>query len=207
MVKEKEEKSSIVKGQGEQMDESLAKKISSLMYKKKKLMGSYYQRTGFKEPFLILQRRNGECEIFEEATKGYFSYDHSDGSERKILLKPIWQIKLKFLDDSPRGYYCHEDSPIPLTAPDNMPFMVEEFWGAIEKVYRDQKDWDDSKKVIEHFTGFVKALVPLALAIGGIWIVWVLVAPDQAVIQTVEQAPAVTEAVKETINNSGVLDK
>jgi hypothetical protein len=118
---------------------SKAQERKVLFKKKKNIFQSYYDTADFKEPVLILMRRNQNAEFFENATQGEFPYEHSDGTERKIYLNTKYLQSFPYGKKVFKGYICHEDNPLPLPAE---PEITAETVGlAIDKTLNDIKKW------------------------------------------------------------------
>lgn len=118
---------------------SQARKIRWVFKKYKKLIKKYYETSNFKEPILILMRRNGKATFFENATKGQFDYEHSDGTTRFLMLTPEKRQTFEYGQKEFKGYICHEDHPLPL--PEEPLITTEMFGLAIEKTLNDIKKW------------------------------------------------------------------
>lgn len=90
---------------------SKARKVRSLLQKQKGLIKSKQSLTNFEEPVLFLSRRNGITDIFEKATAGRFLFEHSNGRQRFIDLRPSDQQTFPYGDKRVRSYFAHEDRP------------------------------------------------------------------------------------------------
>lgn len=95
-------------------EQSQAKRIRELLHVHKGLFKKKQSLTDFNEPILFLIRRDKNIEFYEKATKGEFTFTHSDGKERKIDLIPSQQLAMDYAGRKTRCYWCHEDYPIPL---------------------------------------------------------------------------------------------
>lgn len=121
------------------MNKTEAERRKMILKKKKTLFSSVLDTVDFKEPILILMRRTQQAEFFENATKGEFEYEHSDGTTRKIFLTPKYLQAFPYGKTTFRGYICHEDSPLPLP---NEPEITTETIGiAIDKTLNDINNW------------------------------------------------------------------
>lgn len=143
------------------MQQSKAKQLRILFKKHKKLIKSYYETSNFKEPVIFLERRNGRVNFFENATAGEFHFDHSDGNKRTILLNPAQQKMWDYGTKLFKGYYCHEDFPVPL--PEDPVITSEMFNMAIEKALHDMKKWN-----AKEWEGKGKFVLYIGLGIGAI---------------------------------------
>lgn len=98
-----------LKDKGEKL--SRAKRIRSLIQKQKGLIKNKESLTDFKEPVLFLVRRGGKMDIYEDATTGKFTFEHSTGNARQIELRLSDQITFDYANRRVRGYVGHEDRP------------------------------------------------------------------------------------------------
>jgi len=90
---------------------SKAKKIRSLIQKQKGFLRTKQSLTDFDEPVLFLVRRNGKMDMFEKATAGKFTFEHSNGKTRFIELRPSDQCTFDYGDRKVRCYIANEDRP------------------------------------------------------------------------------------------------
>ena len=173
----------------EQTKQSKAEKRKTLFKKKKALFKEYYDSGDFKEPILILMRRNQNAEFFENATQGEFPYEHSDGTERKILLNTKYLQTLTNNKKVFKGYICHEDNPLPLPAE---PEITAETVGiAIDKTLNDIKKWKAEEWKAKG--DFYWKLALGVVAIVGMYILYKLLIPSADGTET-----AVATVVKNT---------
>jgi hypothetical protein len=153
---------------------------NTLFKKKKALFKDYYDTADFKEPILILMRKTQNAEFFENATKGDFEYDHSDGTTRRIFLNTKYIQTFPYGKKVFKGYICHEDNPLPLPAE---PEITAETVGlAIDKTLNDIKKWkaDEFRAKGEFYWKIALGIV----AIGAMYILYKLVivpSPDPIV--------------------------
>ena len=61
-------------------------RIKTLFKKHKKIIGNKKTLVEFKEPILMLERRNTRVEFYENVRDTEFKFEHSDGSMRRIPL-------------------------------------------------------------------------------------------------------------------------
>lgn len=138
MTEEKEEIIKEIKAT-EKTRKSEAKRIQETVLKYKKWHKTKYETTPFQEPVLELLRNTGEIELYEKATAGKFTYTHSDGKERFIILNPRDQYKTGYAERKYKKYICHEDYPTPLPT---RPLITTE-----EMVILEEKTLNDVKKL------------------------------------------------------------
>lgn len=153
-----------------------------LLKKYKKMMGEAQKLADFKEPTAILMRRSGQGEWYENVTKGKFNYNHSDGTDRFIIIKGK-PLDMKYADRSFKMYILHEDFPLPL--PEDPLITTEEMANLLESALSSTaklraKEWSGK-------TNFVKMLViGIAVIIAGIILYKILVPnnPQTAITTT-----------------------
>ena len=119
---------------------SRARRVRLLLAKERKLIGTRQRITNFKEPVVMLMRRNRHIEFYEDATKGKFKITHSDGKPREVYLLPSFQLRFDYGGKTFNGYWCHEDFPIPL--PEDVLISSEALADIVEKVAYDLKKID-----------------------------------------------------------------
>lgn len=122
----------------ENITEKQQKELKWLFKKHKKLIRNYHHTANFKEPVVLLMRRNRKINFFENCTKTDYTYKHSDGSERKIMLdgRPY---TFKYGGKEFLGYILHEDHSTPLPG---TPVLTTEMVGILtEKNLNDLKKW------------------------------------------------------------------
>lgn len=138
---------------------SNATQIRNMFTKQKKLIGHYYKAADLQQPVVWLMRETGKVDVFENATAGTFTYTHSSGKERFIILVPALKITFAYLDREVRGYICHENHPLPLPAD---PVVTSEEMGILlEKTLNDIKKWRAAEQ-----TAIGKKWVQIAIAAG-----------------------------------------
>lgn len=118
---------------------SKATRINKLFKKHKRLLKDKEAIGEFKEPIIQLIKRGNKVEWYEDATKGQFEYENSDGETRHITLNPHYQLTFDYGGKIFRGYICHEDYPIPLPAEPLV--QAEMFHIAIDKTLNDMRKW------------------------------------------------------------------
>lgn len=169
-------------------DKSKAEKRKTLFKKKKTLFRNYYETGDFKEPILILMRRTQQAEFFENATKGEFLFEHSDGTDRTILLNQKYMQSFPYGKKIFKGYICHEDNPIPL--PSEPEITAETVGIAIDKTLNDIKKWKAEEWKAKG--NFYWKLIMGIVALIGMYILYKLIInptpepTDQAVITAVK---------------------
>lgn len=174
------------------MKKQEAKKIQMLFKKHKGLIKQYYGVANFKEPILILMRRGNKAEFFEKANAGEFTFEHSDGSERHIILNPKNLQTFDYGAKTFRGYICHEDFPLAL--PEEPIVTTELFNIAIQKTLNDIKKWktEEIKARSDMFwkIGLAIAVVILAYAM------YTMLKPADTVI-----TQGTVQVIKEVVKN------
>lgn len=90
----------------------------------------------FREPCMILLRRGARAEFYENVTTGTFDYQHSDGTDRKILLNREYH-RMDYGDRDFLCYVCHEDYPFPIPTGLDPVLSAESFAIAIQKTLND----------------------------------------------------------------------
>lgn len=154
---------------------SPAKKLRWLYKKHKKLIRSYKETSNFKEPTLQLKRQSGKVEFFENATGTQFYYQHSDGSERFIILQPEKRLTFEYGNKTFSGYICDEDNPLPL--PENPLVTTETFGLAIEKTLNDIKKWKAEETRAK--AAYIKQIgITIAIVIGLIILYKMVIQPN-----------------------------
>lgn len=107
------------------------KKIHTVLTKHRKLFTSYIDRVDFKEPLLFLARRNGKTEIYEGVTTGKHEFEHTDGSQRYILVSRANIQRMDYGKGEFSYFWCHEDFPLPF--PNTGAYSTDEVVIALEK--------------------------------------------------------------------------
>lgn len=141
--------------------QSRAERIRILLKKNSKVFRDKQAMTEFKEPILMLERRSRAVEFYENATKGEFNFKHSDGKNRTLYLEPSMLKSFDYGKRKFRGYYCHEDFPLPL--PENPLVVADTINMIIEKSMMDLKKLNERTEEIKAKT--IKMLL-IALLIG-----------------------------------------
>ena len=121
------------------MPKSEAKRINILLKKKKALLKSKLELARFKEPILLLMRRNNRVEFYEGATKGEFTFRHSNGHDVDIILDTSFIQTFEYGNNDFRGYILHEDEEFPL--PQRPLVYAEQYKIAMSKVMNDIKTY------------------------------------------------------------------
>jgi hypothetical protein len=167
---------------------SRAQKIKVLLKKYKKWSGEYYDTKDFKEPALLLLRRTNRVEFFEDATQGEFYFEHSDGSQRMLLLNPRYQQTFDYGKKTFRGYICHEDQPLPY--PTNVELTSELVTLSHEKTLNTLKEWKAKE---------IKAKGDLVWKIGGAIAMCILAYAMYKLMVPGDPTPEAT-VIKEIVN-------
>jgi hypothetical protein len=142
---------------------SNAERINNLMLKQKKFLRIQQSIVPFKEPVMFFERRSGDVEFYENVTVGNFEFKHSDGTRRFLLLTPSKQKRFGYGKWKFKGYFCHEDFPLPL--PQDPLITTEQMNIFAEKSMNDIKEWQT--KAIKAKTDMIwKIALGIALVIG-----------------------------------------
>lgn len=176
--------------------QSRATKRNMIFKNVNKLLGNQRAITNFKQPILFLMRNNKKIEFHENATKGTFTYQHTNGEKRTIHLTGQGLYDFQYGGKTFAGYICHEDIATPL--PEN-PIVSTEIMGqAIEATTAVNKKWDLKKA--ESTKELMKGIaIVLAVIIGGGILLYIL-APqlfEGTITQTVQN---VTQNVTQNIS-------
>lgn len=119
--------------------QSQAKRIKILLKTyEKKFKGDYQDMANFNEPVLFLMRNTRRTEFYDKATTGWFQFEHTDGTMRRIKLNPEFLQTFDYGKRTFKGYICHEDHPTPL--PEKPVVTAEQFQWAIDKTQQDLLD-------------------------------------------------------------------
>lgn len=178
---------------------SRAEKRNTIFKKFQKMFTSYMETAEFKQPILILLRRGGEAEFFENATKGTFPFQHTDGTEREIILTSKGLYDFPYGKKTFKGYICHEDYPLPV--PEDPIITVEAVQTIIDKALNDIKKWQAQET--KAFGDMIfKILAGIALIIGA-YIIYRMVIPAPP-IQIIGQAISNATGITNTSINSTI---
>lgn len=172
---------------------SEATKIRNLFTKHKEFIKTKYKTTEFNEPVMFFERRSGEVEFHENVTAGIFEYTHSDGNKRFIVINTKYIKKFGFADKRFKGYYCHEDHPLPL--PEDPIMTVEQMNILVEKSLNDHKKWQtqEIKANTERWKVIGMIIIGIILAI----MFYKLVIPQKTpetihtIVQTINTTPTI----------------
>lgn len=122
---------------------SRAKQIDILYKKYQGTFKSYLEMTNFKEPVLELIRNDGTIEFFEDASKGKFTFMHSNGTMKYLILDSRYLLTMPYGRKSVRKYICHEDMLTPYL---EKPVLTAEiFRDEIDKVNKDLESYKSAK--------------------------------------------------------------
>lgn len=177
-------------------EQSDATKRKMIFKKYKGFMKSYMETANFKEPILILMKRSGKAEFYENANKTKFAFTDTEGNQKEILLNPSQIQTFDYGKKEFKGYICHEDFATPL--PERPLMTLEMIQLAIDKTLNDIKKWkaDELKATGQMYW---KIFGGIALLIGMFILYKMVVAPPQVVYQTVQPA---AEAVAANITQA-----
>lgn len=147
------------------------RELNSLFEKYKSIMRTHHESVPFKEPILILIRRNKKIDFIEDVPETIHKYEHSDGSKRYILLDTRDILTFPYGGKEFRGYICHEDSPLPL--PTDAIITTETMNMIIEKTLNTMKDLEAK---IEEAKGnkYYNVLIGIAVIIAVIAVGWLM---------------------------------
>lgn len=177
---------------------SRAQRIDQLFLKYKKWFKETYETKDFKSPVMFFEKRSGEVEFYENVTTGLFEYKHSDGTTRFIIIIPSKQKKFGFANKTFKGYWCHEDYPLPL--PEDPFLTVEQLNIAVEKALADVKEWK-AKELKAKGDWWWKIGAGIALVIAAYTLFRLLVpqAPDEQIIRHVYETAEMAKNTTVTI--------
>lgn len=168
---------------------SQAVKVKNLKYQYKKLFKLKRMLRSFKQPVMYFERRSGKVEFYEKATMGIFEFKHTDGENRFIILTPNKQKEFGFGEHRYKGYYCHEDFPLPL--PEDPLITTEQMNIIVDKSLNDIKEW--KAKEIKAKSGFWKIIFIGMAGLIGLYIVYRIVVPNNPPtaqeVQTIAEIP------------------
>lgn len=182
---------------------SKAEKKKILFKKKKRFIKEYKEMTAFSEPILILMRRNQKAEFYENATQGKFEFEHSDKTERYIILDTKYLQTFPYGKSTFKGYICHEDHPLPLP---NEPEVTSETIGiAIDKTLNDIKKWK-AQEIKAKGELIWKIAIGIAIIIG-MYILYTMFAPQQTTQIVAETAKNISTNAKEVIIANATIFK
>lgn len=86
------------------------KKVDMLIKKEKGLIRKIKAIAKFKEPVLLLERRNMEIEVFEDVTQKRFQFEHSDPDIGETYIELKKPFDFPYGDSSFKCYVAHEDN-------------------------------------------------------------------------------------------------
>lgn len=172
-----------------------------ILKKYKGIIKKYYETTQFKEPLGILLRRTGRAEFHEDLSTSTFTFKHSDGEERTILLDSRQIHIFDYGDKTFRGYILHEDHPIPL--PTDPLITLEEMGTTIDKVLTDIKDWK-IKELKSKGDLIWKILIGIALIILA-YAMYKMLAPQDQSGQAEQTAVQAIQTASANISGSEVV--
>lgn len=183
------------------MQKTEAKRIKTLFKKHKGLIKDHQKTANFKEPILILMRRGNKAEFYEKANTGEFTFEHSDGTTRHILINQKNLQTFDYGQKTFRGYICHEDTPIPLP---EEPIVTSELLNiAINKTLNDIKKWkaEETKAKGELIwkAGLAIAVIILAYAM------YTLLKPEAPPTQIVQTLGSTATAAAHAIKNGTTI--
>lgn len=183
---------------------SKAKKINSLIVKKKKLFKEIVAIREIEPPLMQFKRKSGKVEFFESATKGKFEFKDADGKDRFIVLDGSNQLDFPtFNGEYIKGYWCDEENPFPLP---QKPLLSQQEFGMAQEEALHAVSKYRGKELEGLGNMFLKIGLGIA-AIGGMYVLYKLVIPDHS--NTAQEVQAIGQATQQIIDQSSVtvLDK
>lgn len=107
------------------------REIKNLLKVTKKVIGYKEELARFKEPVLLLLRRNGEVSIYHGVKDTQWQYEHTDTTMRVIFLNTA-PYNMPYAGETFKMWICHEDFPFPM--PMDIMTTTEEVTTIIDKV-------------------------------------------------------------------------
>lgn len=183
---------------------SRAKRIRMLLKKNEAVFRDKQKITDFKEPILFMIRRGRAVEFYEDASKGSFTYKHSDGNTREIYLEPSKQLSFDYGKRKFKGYICYEDTPLPL--PEEPIVTAGTINDIVEKVGLDMKKL--GLREAEMRMKFIKTLLLVGVVAAGIYFAWKADLVNR-IVEMLTGKPRITENMgvtpTESVNNDNML--
>lgn len=182
------------------MKESKAKRIKNIFLKYKDWIRTTYDTIPFEEPIMFLERGSGKVEFYENATAGFLEFTHSNGDTRFLVITPTRKKEFGFGKKAFKGYYCHEDFPLPLpedplATTEQMDIVLKNAMASMDKLRA-----EELKQKGEAQRKLIKTVAYAIAGIIGMIILYKLVVPEpQQVVQMV--TPAVSAVKTEALNN------
>lgn len=171
----------------------------TIFKKYKQLIGSYLETANFKEPIALLMRRSRKVDFYENVTQGEFEFEHSDGTQKRIMIKTQFQQDFDYGKKTFKGYILHEDYPTPL--PEDPIITNEMISIAIDKTLNDIKKWKAEE--IKAQTNFWKTILWGIAILGIVYILYkLLIVPPSTPQQIAQAIINITQNQTETINQS-----
>jgi hypothetical protein len=171
--------------------QSRAKRIKILLKAyEKKFTGEYLKMANFQEPIVMLMRNTRKIEFFDNATTGWFQYNHTDATTRKVKLSPEFLQTFDYGKRTFKGYILHEDHPTPL--PESPVVTAEQFQWAIDKTQQDLVN-HKAKELGARGDMWYKILIGIAVIIGVFGLIKLLV-PDFLVFDKAAELISLTFA-------------
>lgn len=176
-------------------------RIRWLFKKHKGLIRNYNDTANFKEPVLIVIRRSGKVEFYEDITTTHYDYTHSDGTERFFILER--PLSFEYGSKEFLGFICHEDIPLPL--PQSPLITTEQITVLIEKTISDRNKYLAKQQELSN-DRIIKYGIFVAICVGCYILYYIMIGskknmiPNQINIQNAKDtvqttAPAVLGAL------------
>lgn len=169
-------------------------RINTLITKQKKLLKTYYNKTRFQEPALILLRNSQQAEFYEGITTGKYKYTHSDGRERELLVTNSRRYQFPYLNESFSCYIAHEDSTTVL--PED-PILTSELYMISKN--KDLNDIQNYKaKELKAVSGLVKTIGLILIGLIIAYAIYKMILPPQATNTAAETIKNITPKIPST---------
>lgn len=149
--------------------------------------------TNVTEPIMLFGRRNGTFELYEGVTQGTWTFKHSSGEERFIIIDPNTMCRIGIGRNSIRAYWAHEDHPVtgwpsPITTGEQVNTFAD-------KLMADVKNWLLKKADIDNKRWlYIAAAVALVLIAFGLY--KGMVPPPTSNTVIIQGANAMNETIK-----------
>lgn len=171
------------------MKKSQAKKIRNMIQLQKGLLKQKQKLADFKEPVIWLMRRNGDIEFYDNATKGRFFFNHSDGDERNIELIQSQTRNFTYAGRRVRVHVLHEDYPTPI--PEDPVITTEILSISQQKIMQDLNKFRAQEMKIRSGATF-KLLIGIAIVVAAIALGLTVIPSSfwDKIFKAKEQAPA-----------------
>ncbi len=154
---------------------------TTIIMKYKKLLKDQQKLAEFKEPVVMLLRRNFKAEWYEGIKQNRFAFKHTDGLERVIYLDPNKVQTITYADKPFKCYVCHEDHLLPL--PEDPIATLEQFETILDKTLTDLKNMR-VKELKAKGDLIWKVIIGIAI-LGGVYILYKMLVPADPTAETI----------------------